>query len=171
MSKKKITSFFSEDIEKRVSIFTTLLVIAMFVTVAIYIYAGKQQNLPTRNVGSMHVRKNLQVDGQTFQKTDVKHLVDGDRIGLEKIIVFDPTGASESILLPSSSTLDNLKELTAGYSVNFYVMNISATQTFTVTTDDSRIVFKNTSQTIGTKTSREVIIKRDSDGDYTVFMI
>ncbi len=52
---------------KWMTLFMYCLLIATFVTVAIYVYAGEQQDLEKRKFGNVHVQKNLQVDGTNRQ--------------------------------------------------------------------------------------------------------
>ena len=175
MVKTKETGFFDQDIEWKVSIFTTLLVIAMFVTVAIYVYAGDQQNLPTRNFGAVDIRKTLKVGQQTFNKSDVRSLTDGETIGpidgTNKIFIIEPSGAGETLVLPSGATLDEIDQLSAGYTLRFLVLNNSTTQSVTVTSGDSRVTFLNgNSVAVAASTSREVIIRKLVDDDYQVIM-
>lgn len=175
MTKKEKTGFFDQDIEWKVSIFTTLLVIAMFVTVAIYIYAGDQQNLPTRNFGAVDIKKTLKIGQQTFNKSDVVTLSDGETIGpvdgTNKIFVIEPSGGGETLVLPSGNTLDDINQLTSGYTLKFLVLNNSSTQSVTVTSDDSRVTFLNgNSVTIAAATSREILIRKLADDNYQVIM-
>jgi len=173
MAENKKKGFFDQEIEWKVSLFTTLLVIAMFVTVAIYVYAGDQQNLPTRKYGNVDIRKNLKIGQQTFQKSDVVSLSDGDIIspvdGSNKIYIVQD---GETLILPSAGTLDNIKQFSSGYTLSFSVVNNSSTNTLTISNNDSRITFLNGNyKEISPDTSRDILIRKLSSGDYQVVFL
>jgi hypothetical protein len=161
------------DLEHRISLFTTLLVIAMFVTVALYVYAGKQQNLPTRSFGAVNTKKTLNVGGQTYQKTEIITLSDGGTLepvtGVSKIFTIENNAGTSNVFLPSSETLDTINELRGGYTVSFPIANNSASQTVTinVASGDTRMTIVNNNATsIAANTSRSVLIRKKMDDDY-----
>ena len=167
-------SFFNQDIEWKVSIFTTLLVIAIFVTVAIYVYAGAQQNLPTRNFSSVDIRNSLKVGQKTFKKREVYNLEDGDTIspivdGSDKIFMIE---SGKTIILPPADTFDKIPELSPGYTTRFHILNNSSTQTVTLVSNDPLVTFLNgNSVTIPPATSRKVMIRKTTEHTYQAILV
>ena len=176
MSKKVKTGFLEQDIEWKVSIFTALLVIAIFVTMAIYVYAGGQQNLPTRKFGDVDIRKTLRVGQQTFNKSDVIVLYNGDIIGpvdgSSKIFIIEPIEGLETLVLPSATALEELKNFLDGYTLRFLILNNSKSQSVKITSSDPQVIFLNGNyDSVEASTSSEVIIRKINRGEYQVIMV
>lgn len=165
------------ELERKVFIFTTLLVIAMFVTVALYVYAGKQQNLPARELGTVNIRKGLAVDGIMFNNSSVKTLSNGDTMTLTEttnIYNADTSGGSISVFLPTVDQLSSLKQFNVGRGFSIYLVNDHATNTVTVAIDpgdQSRFTFLNDSTLARTNGTTEIIIRRTSNTNYQAVIV
>lgn len=164
-------------LERKVFIFTTLLVIAMFITVALYVYAGKQQNLPARELGTVNVRKGLAVDGFVFNNSSVTPLGNGDTMTLSEtthIYNADTSTSSITVYLPTVDQLSSLKQFKAGRGFSVYVVNDSTINTVTLAIDpddQSRFTFLNDSTLARNNGTTEIIIRRTSDTNYQAVIV
>lgn len=164
------------ELERKVFIFTTLLVIAMFVTVALYVYAGKQQNLPTRELGTVNVRKGLGVDGIMFNSSSVTVLGNGDTMLLSdttNIYNADTSTSNITVFLPTIDQLESLKQFKTGRGFSVYLVNDNDnTVTLSIDPDDqSRFTFLNDSVIIRPKGSTEIIIRKTGDLSYQAVIV
>jgi hypothetical protein len=162
-------------LERKVFIFTTLLVIAMFVTMALYVYAGEQQRLPTREFGSVNVRKSLGVNGITFNSSSVSTLIDEEIMVISDTtnIYNADTGTSNiTVYLPTVTQLSSLKQFKIGRGFSVYLINDNA-NTVTVDVDpndSSRLSILNTPVARGNGVT-EIIIRRTSDQNYQAILV
>jgi len=170
-----IKRMMDKKLERKVFIFTILLVIGMFVTMALYVYAGKQQNLPTRELGAVNVKKTLGVNGKFYQQTDIIPIVGGETMvsfdGGGKIYTIDP-GSNTSITLPRVSVLDGLKSFNPGRMVEFYLVNESGSNTVTLaidSDDQTRMSFVYTPTARGQGVT-SIMIRKTSGNDYQVIV-
>ena len=165
------------DLERKVFIFTNLLVIAIFVTVALYVYAGKQQHLPTRELGTVNVRKGLGVDGIMFNSSSVSTLSNGEIMTLSEttnIYNADTSTGSISVFLPTVDQLTSLKQFKVGRGFSIYLVNDSTTNSVTLNIDpddQSRFNILNDSTTARTNGTTEIIIRRTSDTNYQAVIV
>ena len=168
-----------ESRERQVFIFTALLVIAMFVTVAIYVYAGKQQNLPTREFSTVNVKKSLGVREKFYQQTEIIQVTDEDTMtsfeGGMKIYSINPT-ASFVVYLPRVSVLDDLKNFKQGRALEFYLLNESSVNNVVLTVHDddtnrmSFIYGPPSDHTITSQGLKTIIIRKNTSDVYQVIV-
>ncbi len=164
-----------KKIEKKVFVFTILLVLAMFVTIAIYVYAGKQQNLPTRELGSVNIRKTLGINGKFYQQTDIIPLSENGTMDLFDnggLIIYsiNPSG-NTSVFLPRVSSLDSLLNFNIGKSITFYLINESTnTVTLDIVPDDQNRVSFYYTLSARSKGLTTIIIRKMTNNDYKVIV-
>ena len=118
-------------------LFFYCLLIATFVTVAIYVYAGEQEYLETRKFGDI-VTRNRTLNGILKENRDIVTLSNGDTLEVSntksKIFKINPTAAGWEVTLPSKDTiLNGLAQRQDGSAVDFgTIFNISATESVNV---------------------------------------
>jgi hypothetical protein len=163
-----------KKLEKKVFIFTVLLVLAMFVTIALYVYAGKQQNLPTRELGAVNIKKTLGVNGKIYQQTDMIPVLEDGTMGSfdggSKIYSISPFG-NTTVYLPRVSSLDSLSNFSSGKTVTFYMVNESTnTVTLDINPDDQNRMSFYYTPTARTKGLTTIIIRKTNDNKYQVIV-